>query len=131
MTNTESSDRYIVISADAHAGASVLDYRPYLPARWHEEFDSWAVDAQSGWAPNAAEGAADCNWNSARRDRDNDAAGICAELIFPNTVPPFYPRHDSMTAQLPRTREDYEQRFAGLQAHNRWAVDFCAQSAGR
>src|SRR5258708_4308332 len=107
VTNTGTSDHYTIISADSHAGASVMGYRPYLAAKWHDEFDSWAVGAESEWLPNVAEGdegESDCNWNNARRERDNDAAGICAELVFPNTVPPFYPRGDSMTAQLPRTR---------------------------
>ena len=36
-------DRYLVISADGHAGADLLGYRPYLASRWHEEFDAWAA----------------------------------------------------------------------------------------
>ena len=35
-------DRYLIISADGHAGADLLGYRPYLASRWHEEFDAWA-----------------------------------------------------------------------------------------
>ena len=31
------SDRYIVISSDAHAGADLRDYKPYLPSKWHDE----------------------------------------------------------------------------------------------
>ena len=36
------SDRYTIISADGHAGADLLDYKPYLPSSWHDEFDAWA-----------------------------------------------------------------------------------------
>jgi len=35
-------DRYVVISGDSHAGADLRDYKAYLPARWHDEFDAWA-----------------------------------------------------------------------------------------
>ena len=32
---------------------------------------------------------------------------------------------------LPPTPEDYEARWAGVQAHNRWLADFCTQAPGR
>src|SRR5579885_991822 len=32
-------ERYVVISADCHGGGNLLDYRPYLASRWHDEFD--------------------------------------------------------------------------------------------
>ena len=38
-------DRYLVISADCHAGADLLDYRPYLESRYHDEFDDVGGDA--------------------------------------------------------------------------------------
>ena len=28
-------DRYVVVSADSHAGADVRYYRQYLPSSWH------------------------------------------------------------------------------------------------
>lgn len=34
-------DRYTVISADCHAGADLPAYRPYLEARYHDQFDRW------------------------------------------------------------------------------------------
>src|SRR5699024_1909790 len=52
-------------------------------------------------------------------------------VIFPNTIPPFFPRA-SLTSQPPaQTDGDMELRWAGLQAHNRWLVDFCNQRPGR
>ena len=39
-----SDERYIVISADGHAGGNIPDYRPYLESKWHEEFDVWAAE---------------------------------------------------------------------------------------
>jgi predicted TIM-barrel fold metal-dependent hydrolase len=130
MTQVDGSERYVVISADAHAGGSVDEYKPFLASRWHDEFDEWAVDAHDRWVVAQSGRDETRNWDSARRDRDNDASGVCAELLFPNTMPPFYPR-GQLSASPPVTFNDYERRFAGLQAHNRWTVDFCAKSPGR
>ena len=35
------------------------------------------------------------------------------------------------SAPAPTTPRDYEYRFAGLRAHNRWMADFCADAPGR
>jgi len=52
-------------------------------------------------------------------------------VIFPNTVPPFYPKV-SLSMQPPApTAGDLERRSAGLRAHNRWLADFCAAAPGR
>ena len=34
-------------------------------------------------------------------------------------------------SRCPPTPEDYERRWAGVQAHNRWLADFCAATPGR
>lgn len=39
----------VIISADTHGGASILDYRAYLPSAWHDEFDAWAAQYESPW----------------------------------------------------------------------------------
>ena len=71
------------------------------------------------------------NWDSQLRLDDYlDAQGIAAEVLFPNTVPPFYPSV-VLTAPGPRSPREYELRFAGLQAHNRWLADFCRQAPDR
>ena len=59
-----------------------------------------------------------------------DGDGIAAEMIFPNTVPPFYPR-GIINSAGPATAEEYRLRRAGIKAHNRWLVDFCSQAPGR
>ena len=56
--------------------------------------------------------------------------GIAAEVVFPNTVPPFYPS-GIITALAPTSEEEYRYRWEGIKAHNRWLVDFCAQLPGR
>ncbi|MFE9409160.1 amidohydrolase family protein [Streptomyces sp. NPDC006704] len=122
------SERYTVISADCHAGADLLDYRPYLETKYHDAFDAWAATYVNPYEDLLAD-TADRNWNSARRLAELEADGIVAEVVFPNTIPPFFPSA-SLMAPAP-TREEYEQRWAGLRAHNRWLADFCAEAPGR
>lgn len=133
--------RYVLVSADTHAGASIRDYKEYLPSRWHESFDAWAATFSDAWGDIDRDGDEDlrlgtssflspANWDSDRRLRDLESDGVVAEVIFPNTVPPFYPS-GSLTAAAPRTQEEYEARWAGIQAHNRWLADFCAQTPHR
>ncbi|WP_405654571.1 amidohydrolase family protein [Streptomyces sp. RK9] len=131
MTDTRTyadTDRYTVISADCHAGADLLDYKPYLAARHHEAFDAWAATYVNPYEDLLAD-TADRNWNSDRRVAELEADGIVAEVVFPNTIPPFFPSA-SLMAPAP-TRQEYEQRWAGLRAHNRWLADFCAAAPGR
>jgi len=40
---------YVVISSDSHAGADILDYKPYLESKWHDEFDAWAASYSNPW----------------------------------------------------------------------------------
>ena len=74
------TDRYTVISADCHAGADLLDYRPYLAARHHDAFDAWAATYVNPYEDLLAD-TADRNWNSERRVAELEADGIVAEVI--------------------------------------------------
>jgi predicted TIM-barrel fold metal-dependent hydrolase len=136
---------YAIVSSDAHAGASLLGYRDYLDRTWHEEFDAWSASFRDAWAEYDVEmmdtedehlkiGAASFlspyNWDSDRRLGHMEADGIAAEVIFPNTVPPFYPS-GVISAPAPSNAEEYRRRWAGLKAHNRWLVDFCGRVPGR
>jgi predicted TIM-barrel fold metal-dependent hydrolase len=60
-----------------------------------------------------------------------DADGVAAEVLLPNTVPPFFPTTPNITISLPRTRDEFEKRWAGVQAHNRWQIDFCSLAPAR
>jgi predicted TIM-barrel fold metal-dependent hydrolase len=125
------SDRYTVISADCHAGADLRDYRPFLEAEFLDEFDDWADHYVSPYG-DLVKPDADRNWDSTRRMRDLEADGIVAEVIYPNTVPPFFPK-GGLTSLAP-SAEDFRRRLAGLRAHNRWLAAWCdefpAQRAG-
>jgi hypothetical protein len=115
--------RYTVVSADGHAGGDIQDYRPYLASRWHEEFDAWAAQYVNPYADLIAP-IAYRSWDSGRRLAETESDGIAAEVLFPNTVPPFFAEGNLVA--LPPSPEDYERRWAGVQAHNRWLADFCA-----
>lgn len=123
-------DRYVVISADTHAGADLLDYKPYLPQRLHDDFDAWAAGYVSPF-DDLVIATAKRNWDSEFRLAEMDADGVAGELLFPNTVPPFFPTTPNITISLPRTREEFAKRWAGVQAHNRWQIDFCSLAPER
>ncbi len=132
----------IVISTDGHCGADLWDYKPYLEHRYHEDFDPWANNFHDAWAEEldqdrpvnnrsgVASAATPLNWDSQLRLDYVDSQGIAAEVLFPNTPPPFYPS-GVLTSPGPRSREEYELRFAGLRAHNRWLADFCSEAPER
>lgn len=130
MTEPLDDERYVVISADGHAGADIPAYREYLPSSLHEQFEAWQAAFDNPYEDlKGPDG--DRNWNSARRLAELEADGLVAEVLFPNTIPPFFPK-TSLTAQPPAvTKDDAALRWAGLQAHNRWLVDFCADAPGR
>ena len=109
-------------------GGDIPDYRPYLAARWHDDFDAWAAAYVNPFADLLAP-TAYRSWDSDRRLAENEADGIAAEVLFPNTVPAFF--EEGSLLALPPTAADYERRWAGLQAHNRWLADFCARCPGR
>ncbi|MHB8671318.1 MAG: amidohydrolase family protein, partial [Acidimicrobiales bacterium] len=123
-------ERYVIISADCHGGAELAEYRPYLERRHHDEFDAWAKTYAVPYEDLMGEDG-NRNWDSERRLRELEADGIVAEVIFPNTIPPFYPQ-PSLKAQVPAATDgDMDLRWAGLRAHNRWLADFCAAAPGR
>jgi predicted TIM-barrel fold metal-dependent hydrolase len=121
-------DRYTVISSDCHAGADLADYRPYLEAHYHDEFDRWMSSYDNPFRDLSAPDA-DRNWNSDVRQAALEADGIVGEVVYPNTVPPFFPTSGLVTPTPPAA--DYPLRLAGLRAHNRWLAEWCASLPGR
>ena len=124
------NDRYLVISADCHAGSDFAGYVPYLERAYLDDFAEWSanyvIPYEDLTGPDGPR-----NWDSARRLKELEGDGIVAEVIFPNTIPPFFPKA-SLTFQPPAlTAGDVERRWAGLRAHNRWLADFCAAAPGR
>ena len=115
----------ILFSTDGHCGADLWGYKPYLERRYHDEFDVWASNFHDAWAEETdqdrpanhrvgvASMMAPLNWDAQMRLEYLDDQGIAAEVLFPNTAPPFYPS-GALTAPGPRSKEEYELRSAGL-----------------
>ncbi len=123
-----SDEPYVLITADTHAGGSHAQYREYLDPAFREAFDEW----RGGYKNPSEEhyGSKKMrNWDLDIRTADQNSQGVVGEVVFPNTVPPFY-KKSIVTAQPPRP-EDYERCLAGIRAHNRWLKDFCAEDPQR
>ena len=123
-------ENYVVISADCHGGGNLSDYRTYLESRHHADFDAWLVEFENPYDDIAGD-VASRNWDSGRRLREMEADGVVAEVLFPNTIPPFFPKVSLVHQPPGATAGDLERRWAGLRAHNRWLADFCADARGR
>ena len=123
-TPTTGTDRYTIISADCHAGGSHKQYREYLDPRFLDDFDAWR-----GKYKNPFRDLGDTrryrNWDNEMRNGQQEADGIVGEVVFPNTVPPFFPSF--VLFAPPPKPDEYEHRLAGIRAHNRWLVDWCGE----
>jgi predicted TIM-barrel fold metal-dependent hydrolase len=120
---------YTIITADSHAGGSHAEYREYLDPAWRDEFDEWRGRYKNPWKDLRDTDLRIRNWDDERRDADQLADGVVGEILFPNTVPPFYPMFVLFAG--PPKPEEYERRRAGIHAHNRWLADFCARRPDR
>jgi predicted TIM-barrel fold metal-dependent hydrolase len=118
-------DRYVIITADSHAGGSHAQYREFLDPKYRDDFDAWRAKYKNPFKDLKDTDLRVRNWDGELRDSQLNADGIVGEVIFPNTVPPFFPNF-VLFAQPPRP-EEYEHRHAGVQAHNRWMADYVAQ----
>jgi predicted TIM-barrel fold metal-dependent hydrolase len=123
--------KYTVVSSDCHGGASMEEYRDYLDPSYRDEFDGWAASYEVPYDDLKGEEGSR-NWDSERRLREMESDGVVAEVMFPNTIPPFFPTSSLASSQAAITDSaEFSRRWAGLRAHNRWLVDFCADSGGR
>ena len=139
---TTNERHQIIISADGHCGAHLRDYKNYLDPQYRGLFDDWADNFHDAWnegidqdkpadrRAGVASAESTLNWDSDARIAHLDSQGIAAEVLFPNTAPPFYPS-GVLTSPGPRNPEEYELRFAGLRAHNRWLAEFCQEAPER
>ena len=121
------NDRYTIITADSHAGGSHAMYREYLDPKYHEEFDAWR-----GKYKNPYKDLGDTrryrNWDNDMRVTQQHDDGVVGEVVFPNTIPPFFPSF-VLFAGPAKPGKDYELRLEGIRTHNRWLVDWCADYA--
>ena len=141
-------EHHVIISADSHCGADLRQYKDYLEVKFHNEFDEWAdvIEADQikmdelyagleksprnvgiGGDPELD---ADRNFSSSRRLKEQEDDGVVATVLFPNTTPPFAPPAAS-PFEAPPYSDDFEKRWAGLRAHNRWLADFVSEAPER
>ncbi len=119
---------YAIITADSHAGASIKAYREYLDSKHQALFDEWRGSYTNPQRKHIGS-KKHKNWDAVERISDMDEEGIAGEVIFPNTVPPFF-RSSVLICGNPSV-ENYEMRLQGIRAHNRWLVDFCSEAPER
>jgi predicted TIM-barrel fold metal-dependent hydrolase len=154
------AERYLVISADCHAGPSSPDYRPYLDSQYWADFDEELVERQQLLEQRRAGTAASLfvgddefrtewfgtdeegnslheiglrgGWDAATRDRELDRDGVTAEVVFPGP--------DAVTGTMgapfgagfnPVATRSPEHLLAGARAYNRWAAELCRDSPRR
>ncbi len=144
-------DRYLVISADGHAGPPAERYREYLDPAYREAFDehqaSTAALLEGAKAARdnteflerwdritGGDGGLRAAYDSAHRDAVLDGQGVAAEVLFPDAdvlgtgrvaSSPFGSGLGGALGMPP------DQAMAGAQAHNRWLADFVAESSAR
>lgn len=115
---------YVVITADTHAGASIDAYRDYLDPGFRDDFDAWR-GTSSNPSKKHIGGKKIKNWDSGVRREDLLSDGVVAEVLFPNTVPPFYAK--AFHVAPPPSPAEYRRQLAGTRAHNRWLAEFCQE----
>ena len=128
MSQTDDSRPYTLITADSHAGASLEGYRAYLDAEHQRLFDDWRGGYRNPQLQHIGS-KKHKNWDDAERMRDMEGEGVVGEIVFPNTVPPFF-KTSVLICGNP-SRENYPLRLEGIRAHNRWLVDWCGEHAER
>ena len=123
-----SSTPYICITSDTHAGASLDTYGEYLDPGYRSEFNEWRGRYRNP-AKKHIGSKKTKNWDSAERLADLRSDGVVGEVLFPNTVTPFYAK--AFHVAPPVRPEEYEHALAGTRAHNRWLADFCREAPER
>ena len=83
------NDPYLLITADTHAGGSHEQYRDYLDPNYRARFDEWRGGyknpSQAHYGDKKKR-----NWDLDIRTDDQNSQGVVGEVVFPNTVPPFF-----------------------------------------
>lgn len=120
-----SEEPYVVITADTHAGNSIAGYREYLDPSLREEFDAWRGTGSNKSKKHGTSKRKLRNWDTEIRRAELQGDGVVGEVLFPNTVTPFYQKAFHIAA--PPTPEQYRLFRAGTQAHNRWLAEFCQE----
>jgi predicted TIM-barrel fold metal-dependent hydrolase len=147
MSDTDTNDRYLVISSDCHAGLPPERYREYLDPAYRETFDLalpiqleemrrmsrmfLIEDINEEWRKGREEELTGA-WDHDVRNRVLDRDGIAGEIIFPDGItemntPPF-----GAGLSLPADERIIpELQWAGARAHNRWLAELVSMEPTR
>ena len=139
-------DRYLVVSADGHAGLPAADYREYVLPKYRDAFDMalpiqiqmtetmskqfLVDDINKEWRKGNEDGLTGA-WDHAARNRVIDHDGVTAEVLFPDGVtemnsPPF-----GAGFSMPVENTVPELQWEGCRAHNRWLREFVEMEPDR
>jgi predicted TIM-barrel fold metal-dependent hydrolase len=148
LMTTDPNSPYLIVSSDSHAGLPTEDYREYLSAKVHPQFDDFLSERSAALEASTRLGvrnedyakrwfeeheeALRSGWDAGRRDLELDGDGVAGEVVFPDadavesrTCVPF-------GAGLGLSGDmDPVLGLAGAQAHNRWLADLCSNSPER
>jgi predicted TIM-barrel fold metal-dependent hydrolase len=134
-------EKALIVSSDGHASAEMEDYRPYLPASWHEEFDAFCLeyrqrhtrpfrtqmdpDVVAYWDEHVIDaGRLEGVGDPKRRLAELAREGVAAEVLFPDTTLPFQLYSTALAALNGFERTPAQVEVAN-RAYNRWLADFC------
>ena len=123
------NDHYTIISADGHAGGSHAQYREYLDPAWRDEFDAWRGKYKNPFRDLQDDGRTR-NWDTRAPQRRPRRRGRAPPRSSSRTRCRRSSRRASSSPR-PRAPRTSDRRLAGLRAHNRWLVDFVAESPER
>lgn len=148
-------DKYMILSADGHAGAPGPMYRDYLDPEFKGLFDDFVEQSREmrkaafasrdaspsrkkwrvQWYEDTGDGGEKIAYDSDARDAALDADGIVGEVLFPDADASGLGWSEVVSAPfgtgLGVGATDPKLAFAGAKAHNRWLADFCNQSPDR
>ncbi|NQZ97456.1 MAG: amidohydrolase [Myxococcales bacterium] len=142
-------DRYLIISADCHAGLPDAEYAEYLDPKYQEAFDDDRKQRTEMRRQMATATGQDENefvnqwyadnderlrggWDAAQRDAELDADGVAGEVIFPDADAVRGGASAPFGAGLGLSGQaDPELSMAGARAHNRWLAELCRESPNR
>jgi predicted TIM-barrel fold metal-dependent hydrolase len=140
-------DRYLLISADGHAGPPADAYRSYLDERYHVRFDEHQAQTtalralaseneefKKDWEARTGDGGLTAAYDSVARNERLDTEGVAAEVLFPDADVMGTGRVASSpfgSGLASSGDNDPELVMAGAVAHNRWLADFVAREPHR
>ena len=145
-------DRYLLISADGHAGPPAHIYREYLDPEYRERFDEQhqeqaalreaspfgqgdQSDFEREWElATDGDGGLTAAYDGTERNRLLDREGVVAEVLFPDADVLGTGRVSSSpfgTGLAAGSQSEPEVAVAGARAHNRWLADFCGDDPHR